>query len=94
MDPKKQEAGRMGGLATWRRHGKEHYVAMGKKGGRPRALTLEDILRQKQSQEAARDKENKTKEENGYPSALSSMSLKQLKRLYRLRQHRSTGDPK
>jgi len=33
---KKSSAGRLGGVQTLRRHGRGHYVAMGKAGGRPR----------------------------------------------------------
>ena len=37
------QAGRRGGLVTLERHGVEFYRQAGKKGGRPRALTLSQI---------------------------------------------------
>jgi len=39
-----QRAARVkGGQATYERHGREHFVRMGKAGGRPRAHTLAEI---------------------------------------------------
>ena len=35
-----QDYGRMGGLQTYLRHGREHMVALGKRGGRPRLRQL------------------------------------------------------
>lgn len=44
----KSLSGRIGGLQTFLRYGREGMSARGKLGGRPRALTLEDIIRQSQ----------------------------------------------
>ena len=38
----KQDAGRLGGLSTLMRYGNDHYSEIGRKGGRPRARTLEE----------------------------------------------------
>ena len=43
--------GRKGGLATLAKHGREHYVALGKLGGRP---TWGEALAKAQAQEAER----------------------------------------
>ena len=85
MNPKKQKAGRLGGLATFHKYGREGMVARGKKGGRPRALTLEERQQQLQAQK------NK-KEVKDTPGKLPG-NLKELKRLY-LHQRRSTGNTK
>ena len=86
MNPKKQKAGRLGGLTTFRKYGREGMVTRGRKGGRPRALTLEEI-RQQQLQVQENNKEVK-----GTPDELPG-SLKELKKLY-LHQRRSTGNIK
>ena len=39
----KQEAGRLGGLQTYLKHGAGYMSETGKKGGRPRARTIRDI---------------------------------------------------
>lgn len=83
MNPKKQKAGRLGGLATFHKYGREGMVARGNRGGRPRSLTLEE--RQRQASEA----QNNEKEVMGIPGRLPD-NLKELKKLY-LRQRRSTG---
>jgi general stress protein YciG len=74
----KQKAGRKGGQATFSRYGHEHYVEMGKKGGRPRALTLDEIIRRSELQKS---KENIAKE------PYRGDSLKMLKKLWRDRQN-------
>jgi len=44
----KQEAGRLGGIQTLKRHGKEHYHRLGKAGGklggRPKLPTITEIM--------------------------------------------------
>ena len=90
MNPKKQKAGRLGGLATFHKYRRKGRVARGKKGGRPRALTLED----RQQQSRAQEIENKEKGGMDTPDALASASLKELKRLFKLHQRRSTGNTK
>lgn len=84
MNPKKQKAGRLGGLATFRKYGREGMVACGKKGGRPRALTIEE-----RQQQLLKAQENK-KEVEDTPSTLPG-NLKELKKRY-LHQRRSTGN--
>ncbi len=39
----RQRAGRLGGLTTLERHGKEHFSKVGKTGGRPRNLTISEL---------------------------------------------------
>ncbi len=91
MNPKKQKAGRLGGQATFRKYGREGMAARGKRGGRPRSLTLEE--RQQQS----RNREIENKEKGGKDtlrSILATTSLTKLKRLHKLHQRRSTGKTK
>lgn len=83
----KSECGRLGGLATLNKYGREFYVACGHRGGRPKAVALEDILRSQQSLEA----ENKEREERIPPDALASASLSKLRRLWRLKQNSRTA---
>ena len=64
----KSDAGKLGGTATLNKHGKEHYQAMGRKGGRPRLPTLSQLR-----QSAA----NENVEGGKLPHTLSD-----LKRLY------------
>jgi len=76
------EAGRAGGMATLARYGREQLREWGKRGGRPRALTYDEI-RQRQRLE---QKNNGNKEViKGSPG-----SLAKLKMLYKLRR-RSSG---
>ena len=42
------EAGRIGGLVTLERYGKDQLRSWGKLGGRPRSLTYDEIMRQHQ----------------------------------------------
>jgi hypothetical protein len=49
----KAEAGRLGGLKTYERHGHAHYVAMGEKGGRPRSLTISEIKQKRREARAS-----------------------------------------
>jgi len=72
MSRKHQDAGRLGGLTTSLKYGHDFYVAMGKKGGRPRAKTIADI-----PQPAPKEL---FKKGDSLPS-----SLTELKKLYRLR---------
>jgi hypothetical protein len=43
INPRRAAAGRKGGLATLERHGQLHFIKLGMMGGRPKALTIEDI---------------------------------------------------
>jgi len=67
----KAEAGRIGGLTTLRRYGKQGMAERGKRGGRPRSLTLEQI-RQQQHLEA------QTKYKGGTDTPGSLIELKRL----------------
>ncbi|MBV6343204.1 hypothetical protein [Candidatus Magnetobacterium casense] len=73
------EAGRLGGLATLRRYGRDQLATWGKLGGRPRSATYDDI-RQRQLLE-----QNKNKEVMVPPG-----TLREQKRLFAARQ-RSNG---
>ena len=42
----KAEVGRKGGMATYAREGREGMSARGKAGGRPRSLTLDELVQQ------------------------------------------------
>ncbi len=53
---KRSDAGRIGGLQTLLRHGREHYSAAGKLGGRPKSLTMAEI---RQSQHLEEQNENR-----------------------------------
>jgi len=74
----KREAGRLGGLVTFLRHGPEGMAERGRRGGRPRVPTLD---RQRQSQGA----QTKEREVMDTPSRLSN-NLTELRRLYLRRQ--------
>lgn len=79
----KAQAGKLGGLATLNKYGKEFFVINGAKGGRPRDMTL-DELRQHQSLEAQQI-------DRGGMDTLGYLpnNLAELKRLYKL--HRKSG---
>jgi len=69
----KREAGRIGGLRTLERYGREGMAARGRMGGRPRLATLDEI-RQKQS----------LKTQNKYEGGKDAPGdLRELKRLWK-----------
>lgn len=74
---KKSRAGTIGGMQTLLRHGREHYAAAGRLGGRPRAIT---ILETRQSLEG---KENENRRMDTRRS-----SLKNLKELWEIKSGR------
>ena len=76
------DAGRLGGTVTLQRYGKEQLTTWGKLGGRPRALTYHDIIRQRQRLEL-----NNKKEVQGPPG---SHDLRKLRKRLNLR-HGSNG---
>jgi len=78
----RRDAGRKGGLITLQRYGIDQLREWGKLGGRPRLLTYDDIMRQREC----------LGQNNNGGNGLPGTSLSQLKALYRLRQ-RSTGEP-
>lgn len=39
----RQDAGRLGGISTLMKYGKNHYSEIGAKGGRPKAKTLSSL---------------------------------------------------
>jgi len=73
----KSECGKLGGLALKERYGREVFIVMGRLGGRPRSLTIEQIRNQQ-----ALETEKNNAGGNGYPSR----NLLKLKRLWRIRQ--------
>jgi len=85
MTMKKAQCGRLGGLNTYYRYGREGMVARAKKGGRPRALTLKDLLRQLSEAEVNKEKQ----EELDTPQ--DSASLTTLRRLWRRRSSGNTN---
>ena len=84
MNDKKARAGRLGGLQTALRYGSEQMRVWGRLGGRPRALTLEELTRRSE----LRETQEIVAKEDGYPGC---NSLRKLKKLWRDRQ-RSTAE--
>lgn len=80
----KAEAGRLGGLTTFLHCGPEGMSQRGKLGGRPLALTLEDI---RQQQLLAQENEKGVMDTPGN-------NLKELKKLCRLRCRSSSPNHK
>lgn len=72
---KRQAAGRLGGIQTASRYGKEQRREWGKLGGRPKLPTLEELKREMAPS---------TKTREG--SVINTSNLKELKRLFKLRQ--------
>ena len=70
----KSEAGRLGGRATLARHGLEWLRTVGKKGGRPRARTYNEIVRRQQLMEKLKTEE-----------VVTQPSLNHLKELWHIR---------
>ena len=75
LSEKRRAAGRLGGIQTTLRYGTEQRREWGKFGGRPKLPTLED-LRQKIAPSTKAGEEDVS----------STSSLKELKRLFKLRQ--------
>jgi len=71
---KKSDAGRIGGLQTYLKHGRAHMAAMGRLGGRPRLATLEEIRESQRTEE----KENEDRRKD-----TARLSLKHLRELWR-----------
>ena len=76
MNVKRQKAGRLGGLTTLRRYGRDYLRELGKRGGKPRLPTIEE-LQERQALERLAERE---KLETG------SNSLETLKKLWKLKQ--------
>lgn len=74
------DAGRIGGTVTLERYGRDQLAEWGKKGGRPRSMTCDDIRRQHSN------KNNHNKEVKG-----SSGTYREMKKEYAAR-HGSNGD--
>lgn len=47
----RSSAGRIGGITTLLRYGLAHYREIGKQGGRPRQLSVDELLSGKQKEE-------------------------------------------
>ena len=80
-NPLKVDSGRKGGLATLQRYGRDQLADWGKLGGRPRALTYDEIQQQRRL-----ERNNNHKEGMGPPGK----NLRTLKARHKLRR-RSTG---
>ncbi len=75
----KSEAGRLGGIATKEKYGIEFFRANGRRGGRPRALRIEDI-RTSQPLVAMNNERRRMD-----TATVQTKSLATLKRLWKLR---------
>lgn len=64
-------AGRAGGLATLERHGREHYVACGRAGGRPTRQEARDKAWAEINEAVRRARARKRKEESDITPALA-----------------------
>jgi len=78
----KADAGKVGGMTTLARYGREQLKEWGKRGGRPRALTYDEI---RQQQRLERNNNGNKEVIKGPPG-----SLAELKKLHKLRR-RSSG---
>ena len=78
------EAGRLGGLVTLQRYGRDQLAAWGKRGGRPRAQSYDEI---RQQQRLERNNNNH-KEVMGPPGA----NLRMLKARLKLSQRSTDGE--
>lgn len=76
LSRKRSDAGRIGGLQTFFLHGREGMSAKGRKGGRPKSVTLEEI---QESHRLEAEKEN----ENRRMDTPHSNSLAVLKKEWR-----------
>lgn len=81
----KSDAGRMGGTMTLERYGRDQLTEWGKRGGRPRSQTYNDI-RQRELRERNNNKEGK-----GFPG---TSNLNTLKELYKARDRSSPNNKK
>lgn len=76
LSEKRRRAGRIGGIQTFLRHGREHYVKAGRRGGRPRLPTLAEL----EAQQNERGEKELTERGNRLPGGNSlNASLAQLK---------------
>ena len=75
------DAGRLGGTVTLQRYGKDQLATWGRLGGRPRALTYDEIRQQQRL-----ERNNNNKEVTGPPGK----NLRTLNAHYKLRR-RSSG---
>ena len=78
----RKDSGRIGGLATLKRYGKDQLRDWGKLGGRPRSLTYDEIRQQQ------RLEQNNNKGGDGSPGN----NLSQLKALLKQRQRSNGAD--
>ena len=61
----KLNKGQAGGLALTQKYGREHMRAIGRKGGRPRSLTVEDIIPNVAPASPEQGKEQRHEESHG-----------------------------
>ena len=78
------EAGRLGGLVLKEKNqdNENFFKELGAMGGRPRSLTIEDVLTAES--ELRREFQERIAKEDGHPRC---SSLRTLKRLWRYKQH-------
>jgi len=76
----KQQAGQIGGLQTFLRYGRSHMSRIGRNGGRPRALTINQL-----GQQLALEAQNKIEGGRLQTAANRPTSLTRLRELWRLR---------
>lgn len=80
LHQKKVRAGRLGGNACKDKYGREFFVCNGRRGGRPRTKSLEEILRQQALQ---LQNKNKEKEVDSHPiGVLVVNNPRALKRMF------------
>jgi len=77
IQDKRRRAGRLGGIQTYLRHGRGHYVSMGKKGGRPRLPGYAELL------EMGKNKNERRQSTEYKPTELKRLSLCALRKLWR-----------
>jgi hypothetical protein len=82
LHDKRSRAGRLGGITTMLRH-RQKYPEWGKLGGRPRALTLQDILNSR-SQPLSNAENNEPRRMDTH--LVRTDSLAELRRLWRNKQ--------
>ena len=86
MTGTRRDSGRKGGLVTLERYGRDQLAEWGRRGGRPRSLSYDDI----QQHQALEQHHNNNRE---VISADPPGKHNQLRRHHKLRAAESSGDP-
>ncbi len=84
MTPTRRDSGRKGGTVTLERYGRDQLAEWGKRGGRPRSRTYDDIRQRRRL-----ERNNNHKEGMGSPG---KANLRTLKTLYRLSPRSTDGE--